>query len=192
MSDLETKTKIMDAAQDLIQRWGANGMSYQHISEAVGIRKPSIHYYFPTKEDLIEALIDRYSDYFLEMVDRILESHDSAKLKLQRYVALFEATLRTGSNEKACLCGMLGAELASLGNDSAAKIRAFYEENEKRLIIILEEGRKSKEFRFAGDSRAAAALIFSLLEGAVLIVRVQDGVKQFRGIAQQLLSLLQA
>lgn len=192
MSEVETKTKILDAAQDLIQRWGANGISYQHISDAVGIRKPSIHYYFPTKEDLIEALLDRYSEYFLKMVDQIIESEYSAKRRLQRYVALFEATLRAGSRDKACLCGMLGAELASLGDDSASKIRYFYEENENRLARILEDGRKSQEFRFEGDSRATATLIFSLLEGAVLIARAQDGVKQFRGVAQQLLSLLNA
>jgi len=192
MGEVETKTQILDTAQDLIQRLGANGMSYQQISEAVGIRKASIHYYFPSKEDLIEALLDRYSDYFLKMVDQIMESESSARPKLQRYIALFEATLRAGSKDKACLCGMLGAELASLGDDSADKIRYFYEENEKRLTRILEEGRKSKEFRFQGDSRATAALIFSLLEGAVLIARAQDGVKQFRGIAGQLLSLLNA
>jgi TetR/AcrR family transcriptional repressor of nem operon len=192
MGDIETKTKILDAAQDLIQRCGANGMSYQHISEAVGIRKPSIHYYFPTKEDLIEALLDRYSGYFLGMVDEIIDREATAKRRMQRYLDLFEATLSNGSSDKACLCGMLGAELASLGDDSAAKIRHFYEENEKRLTRILDEGRKSKEFHFAGDSRATATLIFSLLEGAVLIARAQGGVKQFRGIARQLMSLLNA
>jgi TetR/AcrR family transcriptional repressor of nem operon len=192
MNDIETKTKILDVAQDLIQRCGANGMSYQHISEAVGIRKPSIHYYFPTKEDLIKALLDRYGDNFLDTVDLIIESEDSAKLRLQRYIALFEATLCAGNKDKACLYGMLGAELASLGKDSAAKIRHFYDENEKRLTRILDDGRKSKEFRFEGDSRATATLIFSLLEGAMLIARAQDGVKQFKSVAQQLMSLLNA
>jgi TetR/AcrR family transcriptional repressor of nem operon len=192
MGDVETRTKILDAAQDLIQRWGANGMSYQHISDAVGIRKPSIHYHFPTKEDLIQALVDRYSEYFLARVDHIMEGDGSAKEKLDRYVALFEATLRAGSKDKACLCGMLGAELASLGDEAVAKIRYFYEENELRLARILEEGRTSREFRFTGDSRATAALIFSLLEGAVLIARAQDGVKQFRGIGRQLMLLLKA
>jgi len=52
-----TRTRILDTAQDLVQRIGANAMSYQHISEAVGIRKASIHHHFPKKEDLLEALI---------------------------------------------------------------------------------------------------------------------------------------
>src|SRR5689334_9607965 len=47
MARKDTKTAIMDAAQELIQRGGANAMSYQDISEAVGIRKASIHHHFP-------------------------------------------------------------------------------------------------------------------------------------------------
>ena len=121
MSEVDTKTRILDAAQDLIQRLGANGMSYQHISDAVGIRKASIHYHFPAKEDLIEALLDRYHDYFLKLVDQIIATEDSAKQRMKQYVALFEATLLTGKKDKACLFGMLGAELASLGDDSAMK-----------------------------------------------------------------------
>ena len=165
-------------------------MSYQHISDAVGIRKASIHYHFPAKEDLIEALLDRYHDYFLKLVDQIIATEDSAKQRMKQYVALFEATLLTGKKDKACLFGMLGAELASLGDDSAARVRHFYEENEKRLTKILEDGRNGKEFHFEGNSRATATLIFSLLEGAVLVARAQGGVRQFRVIGQQLMSLL--
>ena len=55
----DTKTAILDAAQALIQRGGANAMSYQHISQAIGIRKASIHHHFATKEALLEAVIQR-------------------------------------------------------------------------------------------------------------------------------------
>ena len=57
----DTKTAILDAAQELIQRRGVNAMSYQHISEAIGIRKASIHHHFPTKDALLDALIQRYT-----------------------------------------------------------------------------------------------------------------------------------
>jgi TetR/AcrR family transcriptional repressor of nem operon len=192
MADADTKTQILDAAQDLIQRWGANGMSYQHISDAVGIRKASIHHHFPTKENLIEALIDRYSAHALKVFDGIVKSDATPTEKLRQYIALFEATLRSGNRDKACPMGMLGAELTSLGASSTEKVRQFYEMNEERLICILDEGRKTKEFRFQGDLEATADLIFSLLEGAVLIARAQGGVKHFKMIAQQLLALLRA
>jgi TetR/AcrR family transcriptional repressor of nem operon len=186
MSESETKTRILDSAQDLIQRLGANGMSYRHISDAVGIRKASIHHHFPTKETLIEALLTRYSRYFFDLVDSILASDAAPREKLERYVGLFESTLQNNNCDKACLCGMLGAEITTLGLESSAKVKSFYEGNEERLARILEEGREKNVFRFKGTAQAAAALIFALLEGAVLIARAKDGVGQFRLITDQL------
>ena len=192
MSNVESQTRmrILDAAQDLIQRLGANAMSYQHISEAVGIRKASIHHHFPTKEMLIEALLERYNRYFFELIDNIIQSDLSPKEKLQRYIDLFEATLSSENCDKACLCGILGAEITTLGLPSATKIKSFHEGNERRLAIILKEGLKARIFRFQGDPVATASLVFSLLEGAVLIVRARGGAKQFRKIAKQLMVLL--
>ncbi len=72
MKSIDTQTAILDTAQELIQRVGVNAMSYADISAVVGIRKASIHYYFPTKYDLIAALLDRYNPYFLKLVDLIV------------------------------------------------------------------------------------------------------------------------
>lgn len=68
MKQTDTKTQILDVAQDLIQRLGVNGMSYQDISQGVGIRKASIHTHYPKKDDLLPALLDRYSDRFLRAI----------------------------------------------------------------------------------------------------------------------------
>lgn len=191
MEGPDTRTRILDAAQELIQRLGANAMSYQHISTAVGIRKASIHHHFPTKEHLLEALLERYSDFFLGLVDGMMASDARPAKKLSRYIGLFEATLCEGRGEKACLCAMLGAELASLGSASADLVRRFYAENERRLATILDEGVRAGDFRFAGRSRALAALIFALLEGAVLIARAKGGPGPFKTIAGQLMRLVQ-
>lgn len=186
----DTRTKLLDAAQDLIQRLGANAMSYQNLSEAVGIRKASIHYYFPTKQDLLSALIERYHAYFIGLVERIISEEVDAMVMLDRYIGLFEATLREGKHEKACLCGMLGAELGSLGNDAAKGIRHFYRANQDRLAVILQKGRQDSVFRFDGDAENLASLVFSALEGVVLIARAEGGVKKFRALSGELRALL--
>src|SRR3954447_23046381 len=179
MSEPDTRTLVLDAAQDLIQRLGANAVSYQHLSEAVNIRKASIHYHFPTKQDLIEALIERYHGYFVGLVDRLIAEESDPTRMLDRYIGLFEATLREGKHDKACLCGMLGAELASLGDEAVTGIRRFYQDNQERLASILTQGRDAGVFRFSGNPVALAGLIFAALEGAVLVVRAEGGVKRF-------------
>jgi TetR/AcrR family transcriptional repressor of nem operon len=191
MPSTDTKTAIMDAAQELIQRGGANAMSYQHISDAIGIRKASIHHHFPTKDSLINAVIERYAVYFLGLVDGIVDSKLDPATKLRRYAGLFEATLCEGRQDKACLCGMLGAELSSLGSRSAARVRRFYRDNEARLVRVLEQGREKGQFHFKGDAKLVAAMIFALLEGGALVARAEGGHKRLHAMVEQTLKLLQ-
>jgi len=191
MPQADTKTAIMDAAQELIQRGGANAMSYQDISDAIGIRKASIHHHFPTKEQLIDAVVERYTAYFLGLVDGIVSSKQDAATKLRRYAALFEATLCEGNQDKACLCGMLGAELSTLGSPSAAGVRRFYRENESPLARVLEGGRESGQFHFKGDAKIVAATLFSMLEGGALVARAEGGHKRLHAMLEQTLKLLQ-
>lgn len=187
MKQTETKTKILDVAQELIQRVGVNGMSYQDISERVGIRKASVHTHFPKKDDLLEALLDRYNDRFLRIVDGILAAGDSPEEKLRRYCGLFTATLGSGDGDKACLCAMLGAELATLNPDSIERVRRFYGDNEERLTRLLEAGRQDGSFRFPGETRAMAALIFSALEGGMLVARARGGAPRLQESIEQLI-----
>lgn len=192
MKVTDTKTQILDIAQELVQRVGVNAMSYKDISEAIGIRKASIHYYFPTKDDLLSALLDRYNDCFLRLVDSIIAQAESAEVKLRRYCSLFAATLSSGKGDKACLYGMVGAELATLNHPSIARVTAFYSDNEDRLIQILKQGRETGEFQFVGDISAMATLIFSLLEGGFLIARAKGGLSQYQAIIEQLMCLVKS
>ena len=123
MKTEDTKSKILDVAQDLIQRLGVNAMSYHDISEAVGIRKASIHHHFPSKDDLLKELLIRYSQQFAEIVDKILKTDLSPNTKIRRYMELFEKTLKEGNHDKVCLCGILGAELTTLGSSSAKLVK---------------------------------------------------------------------
>lgn len=190
MKEVDTKTQILDVAQDLIQRVGVNSMSYQDISEVVGIRKASIHTHFPKKDDLLAALLDRYNDRFLRIVDGILASSDSPEVKLRRYCGLYEATLSSGNQDKACLCAMLGAELATLNYPAVERVQQFYQANEERLVVLLDEGREDGSFRFTGDTATLASLIFGLLEGGMLVARVQGGATRFHQVIEQLTQLV--
>lgn len=190
MKQTDTKTLILDVAQDLIQRLGVNGMSYRDISEAVGIRKASVHTHFPKKDDLLAALLDRYTDRFLRMADSILASSDSPEIKLRRYCGLFAATLSSGSQDKACLCAMLGAELATLNHPLVELVRSFFQANQDRLTTLLKEGDQDGSFRFTGDPQAMAALIFGLLEGGMLVARAHGGAAQFHQVIEQLIQLV--
>ena len=56
-----TRARILDAAEQLVQTRGFNGFSYADVATELGVTKASLHYHFPGKAELGEALIARYA-----------------------------------------------------------------------------------------------------------------------------------
>ncbi|NIP29545.1 MAG: TetR family transcriptional regulator, partial [Candidatus Dadabacteria bacterium] len=44
--------EIVDLSKELFQKRGYKAFSYRDIAKEIGIKTSSIHYYFPTKDDL--------------------------------------------------------------------------------------------------------------------------------------------
>lgn len=55
---LETKNKIIRAAEQLFSEKGFDGTSVNEIAEKAGVNKPLIYYYFKSKDGLLDFLID--------------------------------------------------------------------------------------------------------------------------------------
>jgi len=181
---LDTKDKILDVAQELIQQRGLNAMSFKDLSDAVGISKPSVHHHFATKSDMVCALLTRYQNEFQNIVCKILESKTSAKTKLKRYYGLFLQTIETGDQDKSCLCGMLVAELYSLESEEADLVRSFFRSNIGAIQTILDQGVEDGSLKPGGSPE----VILAALEGGLLIARCDGGSERFSKIVAKLLT----
>src|ERR1035438_1133704 len=56
---MDTKDKILNAAQRLIGDQGYAATSVRHITAEANVNLAAIHYHFGTKEDLLDAVIAR-------------------------------------------------------------------------------------------------------------------------------------
>src|ERR1700753_934426 len=90
----ETRTRILDAAERLVQRRGFNGFSYADVAGELGVTKASLHYHFPGKAELGEALIARYADRFATELERIDAEGLAPQAKLAAYASLYADVLR--------------------------------------------------------------------------------------------------
>lgn len=59
-----TKERILKYSEQLMLSKGYNGFSFMDIAKIVGIKKASMHYHFPTKEDLAVAIVLKYRRLF--------------------------------------------------------------------------------------------------------------------------------
>ena len=161
--------RIVDAAQGLIQEVGYNGFSFEHISQAVGMRKASVHHHFASKADLGVAVVQRYSHQFEASLQQIVVALKTAPERLRAYADLFD---KASHNSKyICVCGMLGAETNSLDPAVNAEVQGFFQLNLVWLREVIQEGLSSRTLRSAHEASELAASYLSLLEGVMLVGR---------------------
>ena len=184
---VDTATRVLDIAEELVQRRGYNGFSYADIATEIGTTKAALHYHFANKAALGDALIVRYTDRFQAALDGIDRRKRTPPDKLRAYADLYRDVLR---DRRMCLCGMLAAEFDTLPPSMRTAIVAFFDHNEAWLSRVLDAGRGDGSIAFAGPVRDTARLVISALEGAVLVSRTYAGLARFRQVADQLLALL--
>ncbi|MCA9140491.1 MAG: TetR/AcrR family transcriptional regulator [Planctomycetales bacterium] len=189
---IDTKARILDVAQDLIQRHGLNAMSFQDLSDAVGIRKASVHHHFASKDVMVNALLERYVADFDKVVQSISTSRASGKTKLKRFCGLFVETLEAGKHEKSCLCGMLAAEMLSLDDEGLELVRRFMRRSVGHIGEMIEAGVNDGSLAEQNDVAGTAEMVLSTLEGGLLVARCDGGPKQLAGVVGRLVMLLSA
>ena len=149
---------ILDAAERRARNGGYNGFSFRDLANDVGIKSASVHYYFPTKEDLGEVLAQRY----LERISDRLGSPTnlSARTAVRRLGDIFIEANET--DNQMCLCGVLAAESGNLPPRVAAKASAFF----KFMHNWLEKALRS------ADEAPRPEEIVAALEGGLLTARI--------------------
>ena len=79
--------EILWAASRLFAARGYAATSTADIAKEAGLQQPSIFYYFPTKEDILQGLADKALVRPLEMLDAISAAPGGPAVKLYRLVA---------------------------------------------------------------------------------------------------------
>jgi TetR/AcrR family transcriptional repressor of nem operon len=169
---MNTRERILEVAQTLAQSRGFNAFSYADISDAVGIRKASIHHHFPAKEDLERELVLRYRANFRVLLDTIDRDSRTVAERLEGYFALYRATLDDGA---ICLCGMMASDIAALPEVLREPLQDFFDDQIEWLAVTLNEGVRRKEWPLPKSSALQRAKsILATLQGGLMIARATN------------------
>lgn len=175
---VESKEKqILDAAELMVSAGGYNAFSFREVAKAVGIKSSSVHYHFPTKADLGAAVAKYYTEKFIFALGDPAELLSAGNDPVEVYISAFERALK--EDKRMCLCGLLGAELASLPSEVAKQTRAFFEQNITWL-------KAAYELKGSKDAGSAALKTIALLEGAMILSNALGDAEAFQKAAQTL------
>ena len=163
-----TANKILDTAQSMVRNRGYSAFSYADIAEQVGIRKASIHYHFPSKDDLVKELVKRYREVLVRKCQGIEQQKKTPQGQFRAFVSLYRDGLQ---DNKICLCGMLTADFSVLNSETQEELQTFFSITGSWLADLLKRGDEAKAWKCTQTYESEAKSIIAMLQGAQLLAR---------------------
>lgn len=158
------KEEIINLAIEYIETRGVHAFSYNDISKQLNITKASIHYHFPSKNDLILAVIEAYKVQLNRVVDHVSTVSDLKK----RIFLFFQHHFDMLQSDNICAVYSLEMNIATLDSDIQVGVQSFLQREKDAVKSLLSGTEKEKEFE--------AMRLLSLFKGALVHRRVDKHV----------------
>lgn len=94
---MDRRSELLKSAYEIVGREGLEGLHARAIAADLKVNHATVHYYFPTRNDLILALADYAEERYLKDREQVLMRASNPVSKLEAEVALFEAYCRPQS-----------------------------------------------------------------------------------------------
>jgi TetR/AcrR family transcriptional regulator, transcriptional repressor for nem operon len=177
----ETANRILQTAKALISDRGYSAFSYADIAEAVHIRKASIHHHFPTKANLVVAVLKAHRDGLLQGTQFLTQKIEDPLARLQAYVQHWEGCIRDNS-QPFCIAALLAAELPGLPEEVRAEVQKHFLALSEWIFQTLEEGVTKRTLRLQVTPREEAQNFMATIHGAMLSARALGSCDVFQAV----------
>lgn len=183
----DTKTAILDAAQDMVQRQSISGVSFQELANRIGIKKGSMYYHFESKDALAVAMLDRAR---LDLKASFERGHSkTAVQQLDYYLNIYNDYI--GAGQRMCPGGAFAGEWERQSSTVKKQVNKLITVQYKGIKNIISKGLESGEFSDHDlDLDELALWVVSSLQGALLTGRIMGNKKSFESSAKTIRKFL--
>jgi AcrR family transcriptional regulator len=151
---------IVEAAQKRFGLYGVEKTSMQEIADDLKLSKASLYYYFPDKENLYKAVIEKEQNEFIAIIQEKILKIQEPELLLRDYVKT-----RLSYFRKLLNLSRLRLEAYSDLKPVFRETLSLFKEKEKEIIIKIFENGISNRIFFIKDTDQTATLFLDLLKG---------------------------
>ena len=178
-----THKKILMAATELFARQGYHKTTITDIAQAVNLTSGAVFHHFPSKEALLEAVVDwlaRGIDIYSDHLNRA----DKGSLAVaQGVVDIMCEHFRRQPEATICLAA-LATEFAGSKNPMEKRLKEVYEDFVEAFSGVLENHPK------VTDSRAAATALIGAVQGIAVQGLLQAPEQSIDQLAEAFIGLL--
>ncbi|PID91704.1 MAG: TetR family transcriptional regulator [Bacteroidetes bacterium] len=153
-----TSLDIVHAAKSVFARFGFKKTSMDMIARSIGKGKSSIYYYFKSKEDIFQAVVEQEA---IELKNEIYHAVNSVELPRQKLKTYILTRLKTLEKMDNLSNALRGDYLSNLHFINQVKARYRAEEMEMVSEILL-YGQQRGKFEFENVREVAKPIVLAI------------------------------
>jgi AcrR family transcriptional regulator len=158
----ETRARILRAAREVINERGYEAANFQAIASRAGLSRPTMHYYFHTREEIYDCLV---AEAYSIVADCIAQANREDTL-LHQLSAFVGAAYRSGFADRSMMRFTITARLESHRSPSlrenpgpvVSAVQSFY-------ASMVEEAMARGEIPADTDSDAVVSMLLAMFLG---------------------------
>lgn len=173
----ERKTLILQMAEEVLMEKGYYETSIDEIAARVGIAKGTVYLHFPSKEDLVIAILMRDLQHLLIKIDEVAATEATAHDKVE---AILHCTYDTIFIKRIQLLSSLyhSGDAKRPQKEQGDTLKDLSEQLARKLSAVLDQGKAAGEFDASIPTSIMLSAFFGLLSPKGyehLVARVQMG-----------------
>jgi TetR/AcrR family transcriptional repressor of nem operon len=170
--NVEARQRILRTAYELFASEGYEAVSMERVADALGMKKATLFYYYPSKEALGKAVVQAAARRYAEGIRAVFS--DPRRDPADAVRSLFDYGFASGRKDcsRGCFIGKMGQELSERHLEMRRSVSDCMREWRRELALYLGAWKRRGYFRQGFSAPETADGILSLYEGGVLLARV--------------------
>src|SRR5262245_13648966 len=174
----ETRERLVEAARRLFWEQGYSSTGVAQVLEVAGARSGSLYYFFPTKEDLLLAVLAQYKDLLDPAVVRpVFERVSDPIERIFGILDGYRKQLVATKYQHGCPIGNLALEVSNALPAARKAVAENFTGWRKVIEMCLADaaGRLPRGF----DRESLALFVLTTMEGAVMLARTYHNIDAY-------------
>ena len=170
----QTRQFIIEKTAVLFNKNGYAGTSLSDMTNATGLTKGSIYGNFKNKEEVVIEVFKHSSEVLSKKIDIAVAAEDSAYDQLIAFTNFYRSNWNALSEKGGCPMLNSATEMDDALPFMRATVRQSFMQWTRKIVKIIETGKKNKEFNQDINAKDYASTFIMLIEGGILLAKVAN------------------
>jgi TetR/AcrR family transcriptional repressor of nem operon len=178
----KTRERILEAAARLFYQHGYNATGVEKVIKEAGVNKGNFYYYFKSKEELgVETLRWQQRNFAEQLLTNVPLGDDSPLQRMYDTLERMKQLVSSGSAEcpiRGCYYGNFSLELSTASAPIRRELVSAFDRIRNYFADLIARAQAAGEVGAQIDPHVAAGMMFSLLEGAIIISKAAQNTRE--------------